>query len=218
MDDRIKYPRTPHLPWSPGASKDDLKVDSLPWADDDVVIITEKMDGENTTIAEDYIHARSVNSGYHPTRTWVQNWAAEWQWLLNSSERICGENLYAAHSIVYRTLPHYFLGFSYWTDQWCHSWPETLAKFKSLGITPVHTYKEMKAKDLHTFSFGTTGTASDIKEGFVVRSKEGFPYWEFDKNVMKYVRPGHVLTDRHWLNQPIVPNILKDDIWLRTQE
>jgi hypothetical protein len=46
---KYKYPKSPHLPW------------------------TEKMDGENTTIATDYIHARSLDSRHHPSRSWVKN-------------------------------------------------------------------------------------------------------------------------------------------------
>ena len=47
---RAKYPRTPHLPWSSGRTKDDIALDSVQhleqWKD---VVVTEKLDGENTT-------------------------------------------------------------------------------------------------------------------------------------------------------------------------
>ncbi len=46
-----KYPRTPHLPWSSGRSEDDIALDSnehLERLED--VVVTEKLDGENTTI------------------------------------------------------------------------------------------------------------------------------------------------------------------------
>ena len=61
--DRIKYPRTPHFPWSPGATDDDKILQDLSVFDKQPVVITEKMDGENTTIyADGYIHARSLDS------------------------------------------------------------------------------------------------------------------------------------------------------------
>ena len=55
----IKYPRTPHLPTSPGLTNDDRIIKDLSLLERSQVVITEKMDGENTTISRDYIHARS---------------------------------------------------------------------------------------------------------------------------------------------------------------
>ena len=72
--DYTKYPRTWHLPDSPnrGADGDHAHADYSPFAGREVVV-TEKLDGENTTIyADGHCHARSVASGYHPTRTWVR--------------------------------------------------------------------------------------------------------------------------------------------------
>lgn len=36
------------------------------------VVITEKMDGENTTLYRDGLHARSLDSRHHPSRNWVK--------------------------------------------------------------------------------------------------------------------------------------------------
>ncbi|MEI8604633.1 RNA ligase family protein [Pseudoalteromonas sp. B160] len=46
---RVKYPRTPHLPWSPGATEDDIHQGNLSCFANKQVVVTEKMDGENTT-------------------------------------------------------------------------------------------------------------------------------------------------------------------------
>ncbi|WP_291307636.1 MULTISPECIES: RNA ligase family protein [unclassified Devosia] len=54
-----KYGRTCHLPTSPGATSDDkvmLGLDGLMAGD---LVVTEKMDGENTTIHRGGSHARS---------------------------------------------------------------------------------------------------------------------------------------------------------------
>jgi hypothetical protein len=79
---RLKYPRTPHLPWSPGIGDDDRILDDLSSLQGEPVIITVKMDGENTTLARDYIHARSTDSGHPKYRTKIigneenrNNWA-----------------------------------------------------------------------------------------------------------------------------------------------
>jgi len=36
------------------------------------VVVTEKMDGENTTMYCDNIHARSIDGRHHPSRDWVK--------------------------------------------------------------------------------------------------------------------------------------------------
>jgi hypothetical protein len=59
---RIKYPRTPHLPWSPGATSDDIYQGNTSYFENKVVVVTEKMDGENTSIYRDFVHARSIDS------------------------------------------------------------------------------------------------------------------------------------------------------------
>jgi hypothetical protein len=47
-------------------------------------------------------------------------------------------------------------------------------------------------------------------EGFVVRNADRFHYDQFNYNVVKYVRKGHVQTDKHWRTQELVPNVLKE--------
>lgn len=57
-----KYPRTPHLPFSKGMTSDDKVLDNTNNFKDKQVVVTEKMDGENTTIYKDFYHARSLDS------------------------------------------------------------------------------------------------------------------------------------------------------------
>src|SRR5690606_36086297 len=45
---RMKYPRTYHLPQSPGMNDDDRMLKSLEIFHNREIVITEKMDGENT--------------------------------------------------------------------------------------------------------------------------------------------------------------------------
>lgn len=106
---RYKYPRTPHLPWSPGRSADDVS-----WLDTSAlvgcgVVVTEKMDGENTTLYREGLHARSVDSRHHPSRAWIKAFHAQWRHLIPPGWRFCGENLFAEHSIRYDSLPSYFI-------------------------------------------------------------------------------------------------------------
>jgi len=45
-DNLVKYPRTPHVPWSPGNTADDIVLDSIRHLESLVdVVVTEKLDG-----------------------------------------------------------------------------------------------------------------------------------------------------------------------------
>lgn len=108
-----KYGRTFHLPISLGATSDDKIMASVKGLMVPDLLITEKMDGENTTIHSEGTHARSPDSRYHPSRDWIKAFAAGISPQLESHERIVGENLFAQHSLAYDALPSFFMGFSW---------------------------------------------------------------------------------------------------------
>jgi hypothetical protein len=206
----IKYPRTLHLPWSPGVQNDDRVHHSTEQWNGKEVVITMKMDGEGTTMYRDHIHARSINSGNHESRTWVKNFWASIAHEIPDGWRICGENLYAKHSIHYSDLPSYFLGFNIWDNRnYCLSWMETLEYFDYLKIqTPETLYCGM-----YNESVIRSIKLNEVKdEGYVLRTTGDFTYGDFKKYVGKYVRAKHVQTDKFWMSQPITKNGLKNDI------
>jgi hypothetical protein len=60
-----KYPRTFHLPFSLAVSSDDKLLQSLDSFVGNRVIVTEKMDGENTSLYSDgTTHARSIDRSH----------------------------------------------------------------------------------------------------------------------------------------------------------
>jgi hypothetical protein len=203
----VKYPRTHHLPWSEGLHDDDRLIHDLAELRGHEVVVTEKMDGENTTLYTNYMHARSVDGNSHPSRGWVKGFWSRFAADIPENWRVCGENLYAKHSIAYPDLPTYFMGFSIWDDKnVCLSWDDTLEWFTLLGITPVPVlyrgiYDEKKIKALwDPKHYGTC-------EGYVVRRADAISYGGFRTQVGKFVRKGHVQTATHWRHgQPIVPN------------
>ncbi len=194
----VKYPRTYHLPWSLGKNDDDRNhVSDKQWHGLDVVV-TVKMDGENTTMYNDHIHARSINSGNHISRNWVKNFWSNIAHDIPDGWRICGENLYAKHSIGYPSLLSYFNGFSVWNEKnECLDWDTTLEWFKLLGITPVQEmYQGVYNREaINQF---TKQIDFSIQEGYVLRPRCGFLYKDFSKLVGKFVRPNHVQTTQHW--------------------
>lgn len=193
----VKYPRTYHLPWSKGVTDDD-KVMQNPSDNFNNIVVTEKMDGENTTMYRDYIHARSIDGRNHPSRDWVKNFHAQIAHDIPEGWRICGENLYATHQIKYDDLSTYFLGFSVWNEKnVCLDWNETLEWFDLLGITPVRDlYSGIFDKEIfHEIWKDYSGES----EGYIVRNFDSFHYKDFRYNVDKYVKANFVAGRRHWM-------------------
>ncbi|MCV2880621.1 RNA ligase family protein [Actibacterium sp. XHP0104] len=200
-----KYGRTFHLPISPGATSDDKIMSSLDGLMVQDLVVTEKMDGENTTIHAGGTHARSPDSRYHPSRDWLKAFAAGVSIHLSPDERIVGENLYARHALGYDALPSYFLGFGYIVGDTFQPWDQTLIRFKELGVLPVPTlYRGPYSDDL----FPRIASELDLnkQEGFVARIAGAFPETKMSECIGKYVREGHVQTETHWTKAELVPN------------
>lgn len=205
----VKFPRTYHLPWSPGVTKDDrIMGDRDPFAGQQVVV-TVKMDGENTTMYRDYIHARSLTFEPHASRNWVKTLWARIAHEIPEGWRLCGENLFAEHSIKYTRLADYFQLFSVWNDRnECLSWAETKEWAELLGLrtVPVLYEGDGALKNLPMYQPLFEG---DACEGYVVRLNSGFAYSTYRQSVGKFVRANHVVTHGHWMRQQVRPNGLR---------
>lgn len=191
----MKHPRTYHLPFS--SVENDSKFADMTLLEKSVVAVSEKMDGECSTITKNDTFARSVDSNNHPSRNWLKGYAANFQYNLNEGERIVGESLYARHSIAYDGLESYFKGFMHWEENKCSEWLKTLKVFNEYGIIPVPIlyigpYDEKIIKEIYD------GLDFEKQEGIVVRNVNSFHYNDFHLNVAKAVRPNHVTTDQHW--------------------
>lgn len=217
---RYKYPRTPHTPDSPGATSDDVRLSSLAHFNSKYCVISQKLDGENTTLYRDYIHARSVDGRHHPSRSWVKQLHSGMSHLIPKGWRICGENLYAKHSIFYSNLPSYFFAFSVWNDKnICLSWSETVEWCKMMGleIVPYKLFR-FQSNGQVSLSIPTSGfecwtdetkTEKTSEEGYVLRTADySFSFDDFNLNMAKYVRANHVQTSEHWMHSKIIPNEL----------
>ena len=208
----VKYPRTHHLPWSPGITDDDRVVYDLDAFNGEEVVVTLKLDGENTNMYHDYIHARSFDYASHDSRSWVRGFHARCQYDIPDGFRVCGENMYAKHSIHYTDLETYFYGFSVWDqNNICLDWDETLYWFALMDIVPVPVlYRGPFNAEL----LQTLGSPLQDKnhEGYVVRVSRSFSYGEFRRVVAKYVRPHHVKNDNHWFfGRKVEKNLLREE-------
>jgi hypothetical protein len=190
-------------------TSDDKVLRSLSQFEGELVVVTEKMDGENTTMYRDHVHARSLDSKGGEDRAWVKSFWGSISRDIPEGWRICGENLWAKHSVSYTELKSYFYGFSIWDSfNIALPWEDTIEYFEMLGVTPVPVlysgvWNEVAIRDL-------AGRMNLSKtEGYVVRLADSFHYNNFNTSVAKFVRKGHVQTDKHWRHSALVPNTLK---------
>ncbi|MFC4453726.1 RNA ligase family protein [Deinococcus sonorensis] len=209
MDTRRKYPRIPHLPWSLGAGHDDTVLGVITGFAGREVVVTEKLDGENTTLYRSGLHARSLDPRPHPSRDWVKGLQGRIGYLIPPGWRVCGENLYARHSLGYDDLESYFYLFSVWDEtNTALDWDGTLAWAGRLGVpTPRQLYRGLWDEA----TVRALPVDPRVMEGYVVRTTAGFAYADFQDHLAKVVRPGHVQTDEHWMHQAVVPNRLRSE-------
>jgi hypothetical protein len=199
-----------HLPDSPGLQNDDRRIQSLNGFIGREIVVTEKMDGENTTMYGDHLHARSLDSRHHQSRDWVKKFWGTLNYLIPEDWRICGENVYAQHSITYDSLESYFYGFSIWdANNVALSWDDTVYYFEEVfHIEPVPVLYRGKF-DLNVLKDLAESLDPLTQEGFVVRVTDIILFDEFDQKVVKWVRKGHVQCSDHWMSQAVVPNTLR---------
>jgi len=208
MDSR-KYPRTYHLPYSPGTTSDDRIATDISALFRERVVITEKLDGENTCLNRYGVFARSHSA---PTRNpWASYLQERWQVLQRDlgSLELFGESLYAVHSIEYSGLESYFFLFAIRDGERWLSWDEVEMYASLLGLPTVPVLfrgvvaepslrerVETLVREPSALSDPEVGLSQ--REGVVVRVARELHDSEFSTHVFKWVRKGHVQTTEHW--------------------
>ncbi len=228
-----KYPRTFHLPWSPGATKDDRKLVTAEHFLNVPVVVTEKMDGSNLCMTKMAVFARSHNGPpTHESFNVAKSLHAQVCHSIPDGVSVFGEYVFAVHSIRYSELPGYFLVFGVREDstgKWW-DWDTTEALAGELGFPTVpvwlkssqilapdnklywkgqyETEKQLETETKLEYLFHNGGMGHYEKcEGYVVRLAGEFT--DFEKSVAKYVRANHVQTDQHWTQKTVEKNLLK---------
>ena len=202
-----KYNRTYHLHFSPGATSDDRIAESLSGLLDTYIVITEKLDGENTGMEKGGVYARS-----HAEYT-KSPWSREVRQLhtvkvgpyLSDDVMLFGENMEGIHSIEYPGLDSYFYLFGKRENGMWASWDEVEEYSYVLDIPTVpvlfkgkvSTEKELRELVEELVEDGSSLGGETI-EGVVVRVAEQFSDEMFSLKLQKWVRKDHVTTDEHW--------------------
>lgn len=215
-----KYNRTLHLPWSEGATSDDKiskDVESLLHKE---IVITEKVDGSNTSIEAGGCFARSHNGPpTHSSFDGLKALHSNIKYSIPDNIQIFGEWCFALHSIAYDKLPGYFLMFaireldkngeSFW-----YSWDEVKAWAEELNIPTVPVLwqgivsSEKELRSITNKLVFEKSVYGETREGIVIRLADVIPNKNFSESVMKWVRKNHVQTSDHWTNQQVVRNKL----------
>jgi ATP-dependent RNA circularization protein (DNA/RNA ligase family) len=201
-----KYNRTYHLNWSPGATSDDKISDDISNLIGSEIVITEKLDGENTGMVNDGVFARS-----HATFT-TSNWSREVRKLhdikvrgnLDDDVYLFGENMEGIHSIEYTNLKSYFYLFGVRDNNIWIPWEHVEEYAYLLGLETVPVLfkgvveSEKELKEIVDDLVSKPSELGGEREGIVVRNAGLFHNDHFKDNVAKWVRKDHVQTDQHW--------------------
>ena len=209
-----KYPRTPHLPYSPGASSDDKIAKDVNGLVNVPVVITEKLDGGNSSLEYDAVYARThAISASHPSFDWLKRKHAELKSYIPPELQVFGEYVYAVHSIKYDCVPSYFFLFGVRDrdkNQWA-SWEylEGISEILELPTAPLlwsgAVKTESELRNLVEQLARQRSVFGGTREGVVIRVAKSFDDKEFSACIAKWVRPGHVQeTEQHWSLRTVV--------------
>lgn len=207
---RYKYPRTPHLPHSPGATSDDkwLTAEGLATLGrpGQQLVVTEKMDGGNVTMARDYFHARSPAD---LVPAWEGPAKARWAQLaadIPAGWRLSAESMWARRAVCYVDLPDVVLLIGVWdADNCLLAWDATVEWAGLLGLSVVPVLYRGADLAQACAAWRESGKTEEASEGYVVRVDAPIPYRYFGENVAKYVRAQHVRSAASWRHRDDFP-------------
>lgn len=219
----MKFPRTYHLPWSPGKGKDDKVHAQVPFLLNRPIVITEKLDGENQCWTYSDFHLRSEDSKGGALRSFSKGYWASIRHELIPGYFYFVEDISNVHSIKYPDMSNKLFLIAICdtiepnTMTWL-SWHDVEYEATRIGLPTVpvlhigehSTIQQLitNLATLHPTSLGgniewTPGLISKRvpeeyqMEGVVVRQAKHFDDWT--AYTAKYVRKNHVQSDSHWL-------------------
>ncbi len=213
-----KYPRSFHLPWSPGGTSDDKRLRDTGALVGVELVVTEKCDGSNLTYTRQSVFSRS-HSGppAHPSFDLAKATHGRLRHLVPAGLSVFCEYCFAVHSIAYGALPDASLVFGVRDDErglwWAWDMVEAQAAELGLPTVPVlfrgRVESERALRELTESLAAAPSAFGGEREGVVVRPALEFPEGAFGQSLGKWVRAGHVQTDEHWLHQAIRPQRLQ---------
>ena len=201
----MKYPRTYHIPSSPGSTSDDRFLDSVDQFLSKKIVITEKLDGSNTALTKDGVYGRSHAD--FTRNPWDQKTWELWNVIkndLSDGVYLFGEGMYGIHSLEYTNLDSYLYVFGVRDNGIWLSWDEVEEYSYILNIPTVPVLftgvinSEKEFNNLISSLIKEESKLGSEREGVVIRTYDSFENDNFAYNVGKWVRKDHVKTTSHW--------------------
>ena len=202
-----KYPKTPYWPYSPAIGREGgVHPDPRHFVDTPVAV-TEKLDGGNTLLHAGKVYARSVSTP--SDGGWLTMVKKHHAWKVTEPDvYLYGEDIYGVHSIAYGPVPEdrTFYAFSLRDGTGAFA-PfrdvQAYAERKGIPVIPVlfsgcfRSVTQLRA--FFERAHAECSVLGGEREGAVLRLASGFRTSEFQHNVCKSVRTGHVQTEEHWI-------------------
>jgi len=225
-----EFPRTRHLPFEPCASSDD-RIATLEECENIIhgglnITIEEKIDGANLAITiidgepvirnRNNILSKNYSSGKTPAK---MQFSPVWTWFYNNKEKfetlqrilgfqpcVYGEWLYARHTVVYDSLPSWFVAFDvYDYEKKNYISPKRYRPAlieAGFDIVPEMKWDKITEKTLKAMrDTNTEFSKNERKEGIYIKACDG----EFVVNRFKMVRPNFIQGE-HWNKKQLVKN------------
>lgn len=206
-----KYPRTPHWPDSASIHADDRVHPHPERFVGREVVVTEKLDGSLTCLHRGEIYGRSMAGPSGAPWLAMVRKHHSWKCDARHDHAIYGEDMYGVHSIEYgpvletETFRVFGVRKGDSGDDRFLDW-NTVAEVAlghDIPLVPVVFRGSFASVSAVTAFFRTeivkpSRIGGPDCEGFVMRDADAIQFADFRNAVVKYVRPNHVQTDRHW--------------------
>lgn len=206
LPQELKYPSTPYWPWSPSLGRGDAVHPDPSRFVGESVVVTEKLDGGNTLLHAGEVYSRSIAG---PSRgKWMAMVKKHHAWKVDEPDvYLYGEDIYGVHSISYDPVAeqetfHAFAlrdgdgAFAAFADV------EAYAKRLAIPVVPVlfrGVFRSVReARAFVERAHREPSILGGEREGVVLRLARAFSPGDFQANVCKSVRVGHVQADQHW--------------------
>ncbi len=214
MSIRIKFPRTVHFSWSDSIHDDDKSIQSTEHLMGMEVVVTEKLDGESTSMYKDYMHARSIDSAHNFTRDYAKTLQATLSQDIPDGWIFSFENVAYCHSIFYDNLEGFCYLLKIWKDDgFCLSYDEQCQWADILDLPQPKVFYRGVFDEKKIKSIKNDLDLNKI-EGFVVSNTHSFHRDEYQKNVAKFVRKNHVQSN-HVTDHLVQKEVKEVEHWLK---
>lgn len=220
----LKFPHTPHLAWlAAGQPRGDkvLSSDAAAQFLDGDVVVEEKVDGTNvgfsvlngSVVAQsrgEYVR-RPAHAQFSPLWPWLALRQAVMKGALDKSLILFGEWCYAVHSVRYKALPDWFIGFDVYDRRSRRFWSAARRNelLQRTGISPVPELARghFQVQDLTQLLSRQSSRFGGPIEGLYLRQESHG--WLDDR--AKLVRAEFVQSiGEHWSSRPLERNHLRN--------